>query len=159
MKMDQSGQFFALGDINGHPVVLLADTGASFVMIPSQLAERMGLIQGKPVQINTAAGPVTQYLTTLDTLNIGSITLRNVTATIAPDMLYDKLVLGMNVLLSLHMKTSIHGLELSLNDNKDSAETTNTIAESLPFKKPLSLCMKPGNQFDQHSLECLQGAR
>lgn len=159
MKMDESGQFFALGDINGHTVVLLADTGASFVMIPSQLAQRMGLVKGKPVQINTAAGPVIQYLTTLDTLSIGSITLHHVTATIAPDMLYDKLVLGMNVLLSLHMKTSIHGLELSLNDTQDSPETTDTIEESLPFKKPLSLCMKPGNQFDQHSLECLKGVR
>lgn len=157
MAMDDSGRFIAAGEINGKPILFHADTGASLVVIPEKTARRIGLAKGEPVSVNTLAGPAIHYLTTVETLNLGAIVLRNVTAIIAPDMADDSILLGMNVLAGLHMKMDKQGMELSVKDVQTAHAPVGDKPESRPLKRPLSQCMKPGNQFDRNTLECLQG--
>lgn len=102
--------------INQKSVTLLADTGASVVVVPEKIAKKIGLRSGKPMQFRTAGGLVTNYATTLDNLTIGPIQIRNVEAVINPSMHEDFALLGMNVLALLHMtqqreKTAASGLQ------------------------------------------------
>lgn len=52
LRADQSGHYRLEGAINGQPVQLLLDTGATRITIPQQIAERLGL---------TAYGSSRQY--------------------------------------------------------------------------------------------------
>jgi aspartyl protease family protein len=91
----------ASGKINGKPVEFLVDTGASFVSVPEQVANRVGLEKGRPLTANTANGNVTVYSTSLDRISIGDITLYDVKADINPHMDGEEILLGMSFLRNL----------------------------------------------------------
>ena len=76
----------------------MLDTGASDVAIPAKLADELGLKRGQPVQYQTANGIVTAYRTTLDSVSIGPMIVRNVSASINPGMQDMEILLGMSVL-------------------------------------------------------------
>ncbi|KTD08571.1 aspartyl protease family protein [Legionella jamestowniensis DSM 19215] len=94
---DRQGHYYLDGAINGHPVKLMLDTGATLVAIPENLAKKMKLVGRYDVTIKTAGGEVTGSLTRLDTLAFADFTLQNVKAVIIPG---DEsiVLLGMNVL-------------------------------------------------------------
>lgn len=98
LKRNRFGHYITSGEVNGRPVEFLLDTGASDVAIPAQLAAALGLQQGAPMQYQTANGMVTAYLTRLDSVAIGPIVLRDVTASINPGMGDMEILLGMSVL-------------------------------------------------------------
>jgi aspartyl protease family protein len=80
------GHYVAGGLINGMPVTFLLDTGATDVAIPEALAERLRLRRRSGGVSQTANGPVAVWLTRLDEVSLGSITLRNIRASILPTM-------------------------------------------------------------------------
>jgi len=92
------GHYVTSGFINGQPVTLMLDTGASDVSIPESLASRLGLKKGYPSQYSTANGIITAWSTELDDVAIGNIHLRHVRASINPNMNDDKILLGMSFL-------------------------------------------------------------
>jgi aspartyl protease family protein len=98
LKRNRYGHYITKGEINGHSVEFLLDTGASDVAIPGKLAKQLGLAQGSPVQYRTANGLVTAYRTTLDKLSIGLLEIRGVPASINPAMHDMEVLLGMSVL-------------------------------------------------------------
>lgn len=51
------GHFRVAGEINGHPVEFLVDTGASSVAVTEAFAQRAGLVGGQPTTFITANGP------------------------------------------------------------------------------------------------------
>jgi aspartyl protease family protein len=86
------------GSINKHPVVFLLDTGATDVVIPHQLAQKIGLQRGAKQYATTANGTVSVFRTRVNTLRIGEITLNNVKASINPGMDDSVVLLGMSAL-------------------------------------------------------------
>jgi len=97
----RGGHYLLGGQINGSPVTLLLDTGATAVAVPAALAERLGLQRGAPVQVRTANGTVVGYRTQLASLRLGEILLRDVAALITPGMEGDEVLLGMSALKQL----------------------------------------------------------
>ncbi len=98
LRRDRSGHYRAPGQINGHPVTFLVDTGATQVAIPQRLAERIGLQPGRAFRAQTANGVVTVWSTRLDSVSLGGLTARDVSGGILPDMDGDGVLLGMSYL-------------------------------------------------------------
>ncbi len=80
IKADGSGQFWTTAHINGAAVPVLIDTGATFVAIPAETAERMAIqyFAGQRIPVNTAGGTRVGFRVTLASVRIGDITLYNV---------------------------------------------------------------------------------
>lgn len=101
LAQNRYGHYHASGEINGHPVEFLLDTGATQVSVPASLAERIGLAPGAAMQASTANGVVTTYATRLARLQLGRIVLEDVRAHINPGMHGDEVLLGMSALKHL----------------------------------------------------------
>ena len=97
------GHYVVDGRINGRPVTLLVDTGATDVAVPARLAERLGLPRQGGVISQTANGAVAGWRSELDSLRIGGIQLQGVAATVLPDMGDDTVLLGMSALKRLEL--------------------------------------------------------
>lgn len=96
ISADRRGHYSGIGIINQHKMEFIIDTGATWVAVPSELAKQAGLTVGMPVISNTAAGNVTAYQTTIPTLTMGSIILKNTPAVILDKL--DQVLIGMTVL-------------------------------------------------------------
>jgi aspartyl protease family protein len=101
LQRNRHGHYQATGQINGEQVQFLLDTGATTVAVPVRLAERLGLGRGPAITISTANGTATAYLTRLDDVRLGEITLHDIAATITPSMGGDDVLLGMSFLKQL----------------------------------------------------------
>lgn len=106
------GHYHANGSINAQTVEFMLDTGATAVAVPGQLAQRLGLVRGPAMQVQTANGDATAYATRIDDLRLGDIELHNVRAHISPSMDGDQVLLGMSVLK--HLDFSQQGDTLTL---------------------------------------------
>ncbi|HEC06426.1 MAG TPA: TIGR02281 family clan AA aspartic protease, partial [Thiolapillus brandeum] len=95
------------GAINGHPVVMVVDTGANTVALSAEHAAGMGidyLRKGRPVMVQTASGVVKGYDVRLSTVRAGSIRLQNIPAVVIEGSLPEKVLLGMSFLSRLHIQ-------------------------------------------------------
>ncbi|GAC13172.1 retropepsin-like aspartic protease family protein [Aliiglaciecola lipolytica] len=101
LKRNRMGHYVASGLINGQPVTFLLDTGATNVSVPAHIASELGLVAGARYTASTANGNVTVAQTNIDQLDLGSIRLNDVRASINPGMLSDEILLGMSVLKQL----------------------------------------------------------
>ncbi len=98
LERNRSGHYVTSGEINGQPVVFMLDTGATGVAIPSRVARRLGLSLGQRFATQTANGIGTGYATRLDSVRVGEIELRNVSAGVTPGLVTDEILLGMSFL-------------------------------------------------------------
>lgn len=103
LQRNRAGQFAASGAINGEPVTFLLDTGATQVALPMALARRLNLEIGRPVQLQTAAGPARGYVTRLQSVRLASIEVKDISALVAEGLDPDLVLLGMNFLRRLEM--------------------------------------------------------
>jgi len=103
LERSRGGHYLAPGYINGQRVRFLLDTGATSVSVPEGLARGLGLKRGMPMQSMTANGIVTVYRTTLDSVELGGIHMREVSATINPGMSDDIVLLGMSFMQHLEL--------------------------------------------------------
>ena len=99
LQRNRQGHYLATAQINQQPVEVMLDTGATRVSIPEQLANTLGLKRGQPSRTSTANGTITTYATTLDTVQLGDITLYDVRASINPNG--EDVLLGMSFLKQL----------------------------------------------------------
>ncbi len=97
LQRQRNGHFEAAGEINGHAVHFLVDTGATDVAVSERFARAAGLEFGPSIGIMTAAGPSRGWITRLDSVRVGVFELRDVRATISPG-LGEQALLGMSVL-------------------------------------------------------------
>ncbi len=100
LQRNRYNHYVTSGRINGEKVQFMLDTGASDVVVPAKLAAKLNLTEGRAGYARTANGTIKIYATTLDTLQIGDITLRNVRASINPHM-DNGILLGMSALSSI----------------------------------------------------------
>lgn len=114
LSPDPLGHYNVQGEINGVPVHMLLDTGASFVAIPAQQALKMGIDyrKGRRGTTSTANGTTEVWLVKLDRIRIGEFEFANVDATVSEAAL-SVILLGNSVLKRLDMKTEGGKLTLS----------------------------------------------
>jgi aspartyl protease family protein len=105
LESDRQGHFIASGAINGRDVTFLVDTGATLVSVPEDLADQLGLERMARIGLETAAGPVTGWMTRIDEVRLGQIVQREVRAAISPGR-SDTVLLGMSFLRDLEMSQS-----------------------------------------------------
>lgn len=109
---NRQNHYVASGFINGFPVVFLLDTGATDVAVPLSVANKTGLKPGFKRQFITANGIADGHDTVIERLELGSIKLRNVRASINPGLHSNEILLGMSALKDLDFTQK--GSELTL---------------------------------------------
>lgn len=104
LQRNAQGHYVANGLINGQRVTFLLDTGATDVAIPESLADQLRLPRETGGFSQTANGRVAVWGTTLKSVQLGVIKLRNVRAMIVPSMGADTpVLLGMSFLKQLEL--------------------------------------------------------
>lgn len=103
LQRNRAGHYVLNGRINGHPVLLLVDTGATFVSVPYNPGVNMGLVPGAHSYANTANGIVETRSTIIDTLGIGPFILSGVRAQLNKGMQGREVLLGMSALEHFEM--------------------------------------------------------
>lgn len=117
LRQDRQGHYTFTGRINGQPVDFLVDTGATDVVIPQNVAVRLGLQPGRPQRANTAAGTITVYQTVIPTLEIAGLRFDNVSGVVNPGMEGGAALLGMSVIRHLDLEQT--GRTLILREKND----------------------------------------
>ena len=101
------GLYATAGSINGLPVSMLVDTGATQVAMNAAQARRLGIdyrVVGAPAAITTASRTEPAWAVTLDTVKVGSIELQNVAGVVLEGAQPQTVLLGMSYLgrLAIH---------------------------------------------------------
>jgi len=95
---DARGHFLVSAEISGHPLTLLADTGASAVALRQSDARALGVapLPGAPtVPVDTANGRVEASPVRLDEIRVDGVVVRDVDAIVLPDAALGVNLLGM----------------------------------------------------------------
>jgi len=101
LERNRQGHYVATGEINGHQVTFLLDTGATSVALSSHLARELGLTRGAAIQVDTANGIATGFQTRLNSVRLGDIVVHEVGAIFSDGMMDDTVLLGMSFLKHL----------------------------------------------------------
>jgi aspartyl protease family protein len=99
------GHFGVRARIEDVPMMLLVDTGASFVTLTTTDAARIGVDTASlrfTLPIRTANGMIQTAPITIGKLDVGSIERHDVPALVAPSASLDQSLLGMSFLNTLH---------------------------------------------------------
>lgn len=97
LKRGLDGHYRAEALINNESVDVLVDTGATGVAISQKVADKLNLKSIDAVRTSTANGDTVGYMVRLDSVKVGGVEAKNVSATIAPGLDGDVL-LGMSYL-------------------------------------------------------------
>src|SRR5690606_5816345 len=104
LRASPDGHYYARAEVNGRPLDVMVDTGASMVALTYEDAERAGL-RLRPsdftARVSTANGIAAVAPVTLDRVSIGRITVRNVRAAVCERGRLEKTLLGMSFLSRL----------------------------------------------------------
>ncbi|WP_374316665.1 TIGR02281 family clan AA aspartic protease [Aquabacterium sp.] len=108
------GHYVASGNINGRSVQFMVDTGATYVAMGADEANRIGLQyqSGKRLRGGTANGLVTAYAVTLSSLRIQDVEVYNVEAMVLPQSM-PFILLGNSFLSRFQMKQDNGTLTMS----------------------------------------------
>lgn len=103
---DNHGLYRAHGTINSQPVAFIIDTGANQVAMNSGVAQRLGIdykAHGERGTASTASDIIVVYRIMLDTVQVGKITQRQVSAVVIEGSQPSEVLLGMSFLSRLDM--------------------------------------------------------
>ena len=101
LSAKRGGHFFVEAEINGRPVAVMVDTGATMVALTYDDARRAGLSPRDSDfthRVNTANGVTRVAPVTLDRIQIGPILVRNVEAAVLEEGKLTTTLLGMSFL-------------------------------------------------------------
>lgn len=116
LRRAEDGHFYVDTDINGTSIRMLADTGASMVVLSEADAERAGLDPDQldyTLPVSTANGQARAAEVTLDEVRVGSIVRRDVRAAVAKGL--SGSLLGMSFFRTLS-QVAMESDELVLKD-------------------------------------------
>ncbi len=97
LKRGLDGHYRSEALINGEKVDVLVDTGATGVTISQSVADKLNLKSIDAISTRTANGDSVGYMVRLDSIKLGGVEAKNVSAMIAPGLEGDVL-LGMSFL-------------------------------------------------------------
>ncbi|MGL4395696.1 MAG: retropepsin-like aspartic protease family protein [Hyphomicrobium sp.] len=104
IRRNDRGQFLARADINGAPVTVLIDTGASVVLLKQSDAEKAGIDTSAlayTVAVDTANGTTYAAATRIRSIAIGPVRLDGIEALVAKPGSLNESLLGMSFLRRL----------------------------------------------------------
>lgn len=105
LRAASDGHYYARAEVNGRPLDVMVDTGASMVALTYEDAERAGL-RLKPSdftgRVSTANGVAAVAPVMLDRVSIGRVQVRNVRAAVCERGRLEKTLLGMSFLSQLN---------------------------------------------------------
>jgi aspartyl protease family protein len=112
---DQRGHFVTQAFFHGVPLMAVIDTGASFVGLNAEQAQRLGIDfrRGQRVIEQTANGPIASYMVILASVQVGDVVLANVPATVQEGGQLPFALIGMSFLKQVEMRRSGNTLTLS----------------------------------------------
>ena len=117
LKMDTYGRFDFEGKLNGTPVPMFLDTGATSVVIGMRHAKQLG-IRVSPRDFTgraqTASGIVRFARTTIDSIQIGDVVVRNIPVAVQENDLFGSVALGTPFISRLQGGMEIKGGTLLL---------------------------------------------
>lgn len=119
LARNRAGHYVANGRINGQAVVFLLDTGATDVALPLGVARRLGLPLGPRRIGRTANGDVQVWSTRLDSVELGGLRARRVSASVLPNMSGEDVLLGMSFLKRFDLSARDGTLTLRLPETGD----------------------------------------
>jgi len=105
-------QYVTSGSINGQPVRFLIDTGAADVALSRAMARALNLHLVSGGLSKTGNGTIATWTARLDEVEVGGLAVRNVRATVLPNMGGEEILLGMAYLK--HMDVRLAGGRLWL---------------------------------------------
>jgi aspartyl protease family protein len=97
----ENGQFSTDGRVDGRPIAFMVDTGASQITLRESEAARLGYRPRERdyvIKIHTANGEGRAARVELDTVQVGDIIVRDVSALVVPDGALGVNLLGMSFL-------------------------------------------------------------
>ncbi len=97
LKRGLDGHYRAEALINNQNVDVLVDTGATGVAISQRVADKLGLKSIDAIRTSTANGDTVSYMVRLESVKVGGVEAKNVSAMISPGLDGDVL-LGMSYL-------------------------------------------------------------
>lgn len=109
------GHFYVDGQINGNPVRMVVDTGASTVALSAREARQIGLmfhVDGKPMTVETASGPARAFALRLREIRLQTLVLTDVDAMVLEGDFPRVALLGQSALEHLQMTRNGALLEL-----------------------------------------------
>jgi aspartyl protease family protein len=104
IRRDDHGHFRIDGLIDGRRMTFLVDTGASLISLTEKDAARLSIRPTRSeytAEVRTANGSLHAAPTRLPTVEVGSITLRDVPALVLPDSALSENLLGLSFLSRL----------------------------------------------------------
>lgn len=101
------GMYMTTGSINGIPVTMLVDTGASTIAMNTTMAQRLGVAfrhVGTKMRVSTANGSAVAWKVKLKSVKVGEVERFNVDAAIIEGAATQEILLGMSFLSTVKMK-------------------------------------------------------
>jgi aspartyl protease family protein len=101
---DRRGHFQVNAQVDGRSVGFMVDTGASVIALTESDAQRLGIYPVRndfTVQVRTANGTVKAAPTTLRSVDVGGLVIRDVKALVVPDGALSENLLGLSFLTRL----------------------------------------------------------
>lgn len=102
-----SGEMYNVtGSINDQLADFVVDTGATYITMSPEQAERLRLNynDAKKVMVNTANGKATAHVFDIEKIRIGGIELKNVQAAVMHNLSSPRILLGMSFLNQVEMQ-------------------------------------------------------
>lgn len=101
----RGGHYWAEGSINGRPVTMLVDTGATSIAMSLPHAQALGVHYraGTRTKVSTANGYADAYRVVLDKVSVGGIEVRNVAALVNMGDFPSEVLLGNSYLQRLKL--------------------------------------------------------
>ena len=116
VRISQSpdSHFRVSGTINGFPVTMMVDTGATAVAMNANDAERLGIdyLAGQKGQASTASGLVESYMVDLNSIKVGAIDVYNIKAVVLQGDYPTQILLGNTFLRHVEMEQKAGSLIL-----------------------------------------------
>lgn len=119
LKQNQQGHYMARGQINNRQVDFLVDTGATYVAVPQHMARELNLVKAGEFESVTANGISKSFHTTINSIKIGAIEMKNVPASISSGMTFDEVLLGMSFLRHFDISQKLDELIITVPEDLD----------------------------------------
>ncbi|HET9843193.1 MAG TPA: retropepsin-like aspartic protease [Gammaproteobacteria bacterium] len=114
LQANSQGHYLAVGTLEDQEVTFLLDTGASTVVVPLKLANKIPLAMGPKMLAHTAGGEVSIISTRIKKIQIGNIVLKNIPASISDRLPEGYVLLGMSALRRLKLEHAHDTLIITL---------------------------------------------